>query len=152
MPIRDAIDVRLALQPRESVFQIAQFQLAEVLVNGPRRFRALAAGRAVVANPDDVALLRQHLVPHVGGAAPRIPHLRRVWASVGERHHRILLFGIEVRRLDHHRFHLKAIARLHLQQLSRAQFVLLERLDFVFIDDAHQFAVRIVEPRLRSAC
>src|SRR5205814_6615239 len=39
-----AIDVRLALQPREAVFQIAQLQLAEIFVRSEER-RVGKAGR-----------------------------------------------------------------------------------------------------------
>ena len=84
--------------------------------------------------------------------APTVSHLRRVWSTVSETHHRILLARIEVGRLDHHRFHHKAVARLYLQQLSVAEFVLLERVDFVLGDHAHEFSARVVQDELATAC
>ena len=50
-------------------------------------------------------------------AAPRVAHLLRVRAGVGVLVDRILLRRIEVGRLDHHRFHDEAVARLHLHEL-----------------------------------
>src|SRR6185369_7178956 len=52
------VDVRLALQPRQTIFKIAQLELAEVLVHGPGRIHSLTARGAIVADPNDVALLR----------------------------------------------------------------------------------------------
>ena len=144
-----AVNIGLALEPGDSIFEIAQFELTEVFVDRPRRFFTLAAGSAIVTNPDDVALLRQRLVKQIRGTTPGISDLRRVRPTIGERHHRILLLGIEVGRLDHHRFHYKAVARFHLQQFRLPKSVLPERLDFVLFDDAHQLAVGVVQTRLR---
>src|SRR4029077_8579482 len=60
-----AIDVGLLFQPRHAVLDVPQFALAEVPVHGPDRLAPFAAGRSVVANPDDDALLREELVIHV---------------------------------------------------------------------------------------
>src|SRR5204863_7244600 len=95
--------VRLTLQPRQTIFEIAQLQLAEILVNRPRRLETFATRRAIVADPDDVTFLGQQLMPHVSRRAPEVSHLRRVWSTVRHTHHRILLSRIEVGRLDHHR-------------------------------------------------
>src|SRR5205823_7990191 len=69
------IDVRLALEPCEAVFQIAQLQFAEIFVKRPGGVDSFAAGCAVVANPYDVALFGQHLMPQVTRAAPGVAHL-----------------------------------------------------------------------------
>src|ERR1051326_5337244 len=79
-----AVNVRLALQPRHTIFEIAQFELAEIFINRPRRFHPLAARGAIVTDPDDVALLRQQLMKHVSLRTPTIPHLRRMWTTVSE--------------------------------------------------------------------
>src|SRR5262245_13457152 len=79
-----SIDVGLVLQPRHTVLEIAQLQLPKVLVDGPGRFESLAACRAIVANPDDVTLLGQQLVEHVGLRTPAISNLRCVWSTVGK--------------------------------------------------------------------
>src|SRR5262249_48944007 len=76
------VNERLTLQPGKPIFQIPQLELAKVLVERPGRVHALTAGRAVVAYPDDVAFLRQHLMPHVRGGAPLVSHLRRLWTAV----------------------------------------------------------------------
>src|SRR4051794_3968572 len=53
-PDTRAINIGLAFQPRHTVFEIAQLELAEVFVNGPRRIHTFATRGAIVANPDDV--------------------------------------------------------------------------------------------------
>ena len=88
-------------------------------------------------------------MPHVSDAAPAILDRRRVRSAVGEFQHRISFCGIKVGRLDHHRFHLKAVAGLHLQQLACTELVLLQCVYLVFGDDAHEFAINVVEARLR---
>src|SRR6185369_12363157 len=149
-PNARAIDVRLALQPRHTIFEISQLELTEVFVDGPRRIHTFAARRAVIANPDDVTLLGQQLMEHVRLRTPAVSDLRRVWSTVSETHHRILLPRVEVRRLDHHRFHRKAVARLDLQQLRRSELVLLQGVDFVLDDHAHEFSRRVVQANLRG--
>src|SRR5260221_12072849 len=67
------INIGLLLEPRKSILQIAQLQLTEILIERPGGAHALVTGRAVVADPDDIALLCQHLMPKVTGAAPGIP-------------------------------------------------------------------------------
>src|SRR6185369_15158699 len=148
-PDTRAINVRLVLQPRQTVLEISQLKLAKVLINRPRRFESLTARSAIVTNPDDVTLLGQQLVKHVRLRAPTISDLRRVWATVGKTHHRILLARVEVGRFDHQCFHFKPIARLHLQQLGRSEFVLLECVNFVLRDDTNQFPRAIEKTNLR---
>src|SRR5215213_67320 len=94
-PDSRSIDVRLTLQPAHTIFDITQFQLTEILVYGPRRLETFAARRAIVANPDDVTLLRQQLVPHISRRAPNVSYLRRVWSTVCITHHRIFFPRIE---------------------------------------------------------
>src|SRR4051794_20444680 len=53
-PDARAVNVGLALQPRHTIFEIAQLELAEVFVNGPRRIHTFAARSAIVAHPDDI--------------------------------------------------------------------------------------------------
>src|SRR5687767_9778289 len=59
------IDVRPRLQPGHAVFEITQLELAEVLVNGQRGFETFSARGTIVADPNDVSLLREQLMPHV---------------------------------------------------------------------------------------
>src|SRR6185369_11348199 len=86
-----AVDKRLALKPRHSVFQVSQFQFTEILVDRPGRFETLAAAGAIVEDPNDVSLLSEQRMPHVGRTAPCIFHLGGMWPAVGELEHRILL-------------------------------------------------------------
>src|SRR5262245_33693006 len=83
------IDARLSFQPRQAVFNILELQRAEIPVKRPDRFGSLAACRAVVADPDDDAFLREALVIHPLGAAPRISHRLRMRSAVGELIHGI---------------------------------------------------------------
>src|SRR6185369_13496100 len=91
-----AVNIRLALQPSHTIFQITQLELAEVFINRPRCVHTLTAGSAIVADPDDVTLLGQQLVKHVRLRAPTVFHLRRVWTAVSETHQWILLARVEV--------------------------------------------------------
>src|SRR5207247_10656328 len=58
------VHVRLLLEPRQSIFDITQLQLAEIAIDLPCRYCALAARGPVIANPDDDAFLREELVIH----------------------------------------------------------------------------------------
>src|SRR4029079_3954570 len=86
-----SVHIRLTLQPGQAVFKIAQLQWPKVFVDRPLRLRTLPTRRAVVANPNDVTLLRHHLMPHVGRAAPTVSHLWRMRSAVGELEHRVFL-------------------------------------------------------------
>src|SRR5205085_9896661 len=108
------VNVRLTLEPVEAVLQVAHFQFAEFLIERPSRLNALVRGGAIVADPDDVTFLGEHLMPEVRDAAPSVVHLRRLRPRIGELKDWILLRRIEIRRLDHHYFHREAIARLNL--------------------------------------
>src|ERR671932_504053 len=55
-------------------------------------------GAAVVDADDDVAVLRQHLVPQVVGAAVRVEDLRRGRSAVNEHQHGVPPRAVEVRR------------------------------------------------------
>ena len=148
---RDArrVDVRLRLEPRDAILEIAQFQLAELAVNRPLRLRALAARAAVVEHPDDHTMLREQLVIHVGGAAPLVAHVGAGRPGVGQLVDRIAARWIEVGRLDQHPVHHEAVSRLHFDELRLRQLELRQRFDRVGIDDAHLGPVRAMEPDLR---
>src|SRR5712691_12287451 len=88
-------------------------------------------------------------MPHVSDATPAVSYLGRMRAAVCEFQHGILLPWIEVRRLDHHGLHNKAIARLHLQQIGLSQLILLQRIDPILFNDPRLLPVSIIEPRLR---
>ena len=87
-------------------------------------------------------------MPHVSDATPTVSYLGRMRPAICEFHHWILLLRIEIRRLDHHGFHNKAIARFHLQQFGPSQLVLLQRIDPVLFNDPCLLPVSIIEPRL----
>src|SRR5262245_52069523 len=148
-PYARAVDVRQRLEVSHTVFQIAQFQLAQVLVDRPRRFDAFAAGRTVVAYPDDVTLLRQQLLPH-RVASPGVTNLRRVRTAVGVLEYRIFLPGVEIGRFDHDGFHYEPVSRFDLQEFGLAQSVLRKRGDLVFVNHADLPAVGRMETNLRG--
>ena len=89
-------------------------------------------------------LLREQLVIQKVRAAPRVDDLLRMRPRIRELIDRIPPSGVEVRRLDHHRFHDEPVARLHLHQLGRRQPVLLQRRNSVRVDDADQSACVVV--------
>ena len=78
-----------------------------------------------------------------------VAHLLAVRTAVGELIDGITLRRIEVGRLDHHRFHDEAVARLHLDELRLREPVLGERVDPVLVEHAHVAAVGPMEPDLR---
>ena len=121
--MRDPSTYGWRLSQSSAVFDVLQLERAEVLVQRPGRLHALAAGGAVVADPHDDAALGEQLVIQEVRAAPRIDDLLEMRPCVGELIDRIPPSRIEVRRLDHHRFHDEPVAGLHLHQLrlSRAR-------------------------------
>ena len=83
--------------------------------------RALAARGPVVADPDDDAVLRQHLLVKVFRVSPAVHHGLAVRPAVHVLIDRILLGRIEVRRLDDHRLHFEAIAGGDCEEFRRGQ-------------------------------
>ena len=77
-----------------------------------------AAGRsAIVELPDEITLLRQHLVE--ARAAPGIAHRLNARPAVDTDNYRILLLGRKARRFDHAGVKLHSVGRLDLHDLGR---------------------------------
>lgn len=69
-------------------------------------------------------------------------------AAVGLLVDRVFLRGVEVRRLEQHRLHEKAVARLHLEKLRLCQAILGERRHAVLVDHPDLGAVGTVQAHL----
>ena len=88
-------------------------------------------------------------MPHHFLAAPGINDLRMVRSGVCVCHHRILPGGIEIRRLDHRRFHHKTIAGVDLKHFNLAEVIAAQSLDGILFNDGQHRAFRRMRPHLR---
>jgi hypothetical protein len=75
-------------------------------------------------DPDDDALLREHLVKHVGLPEPLVAHLRGARTGIGVLEHGVAPCRIEVGRPDDHRVHHEAVASCQLDELRLRQLEL----------------------------
>ena len=95
---------------------------------------ARRGGAAIVYAHDDVALLRQHRMPHAT-AAPGVERRLPPGLAVDVKEHRVAFLRIEAGRLDHPAVKLHAFAYVDAEELRRTWFELAETfLQFVIVD------------------
>src|SRR2546429_7298717 len=73
---------------------------------------------AIVHARDDVAVLREHLIPQIVRTAPAVRHRLRTRAAVDTEEHRIACGGIEIRRSDEPGVELDAVADVDFPELG----------------------------------
>src|SRR5262249_60444660 len=90
-------------------------------VNGFSPGSAARGRRAAVVDADDeISLLRQHRMPHLGSASPRIEHCLPPRFAVDVKERRVAFLWIEVRRFDYPAVELNAITDRHAEELRLA--------------------------------
>src|SRR5207237_8106654 len=100
---------------------IVRLDDAHLLVNDLAPRAAARAGPAVIDARDDVAALRQHLIPQIVRTAPTIRHGLRARAAINGKEYGIACRRIEIRRADEPGVELDAIADVDFPELHRAQ-------------------------------
>src|SRR5262249_22924782 len=128
---------RVAGEPVDCVLQVFQLLHAELLVSGPGRADALAAGAPRIDAEDDDSGSGEGLVLQ-SAAVVAFADGRGVRPCVGEGPDRVFLRRVEVGWFDERAFQIKAVAGLDLHALVWAEAVFLAGVDWVRVERPDQ--------------